>query len=142
MLVVMNDCVFCQIIQGVLPAHKIWEDEHFLALLDINPNTPGHTLLLPKVHVPYVFDLEQNLYSSLFTLAKKLSKPILEVSQAKRIGVVIQGFTVPHVHLHLIPMNDVHDLDDARATPASEAELSSMALKLQQALSRNRNLEV
>jgi histidine triad (HIT) family protein len=131
----MNDCVFCQIIQGLLSAHKIWEDEHFLAILDISPNTPGHTLFLPKVHVPYVFDLEPNLYSSLFELAKKLSKPILEVSQAKRIGVVIQGFTVPHVHIHLIPMNDVHDLDDARATPASESDLSSMAFRIVQAIS-------
>jgi histidine triad (HIT) family protein len=131
----MKDCVFCQIVQGKLSAHKIWEDEYFLAILDINPNTPGHTLLLPKIHEAYVFDLEDHLYSSLFEVAKKLSKPILEVSQAKRIGMVIQGFTVPHVHLHLIPMNDVHDLDDARATPALETELSSMALKIVQALS-------
>ncbi len=130
----MSDCVFCQIVQGKLPAYKIWEDEQFLAILDINPNTPGHTLLLPKIHAPYVFDLEPNLYSSLFELAKKLSKPILEVSQAKRIGVVIQGFTVPHVHLHLIPMNDVHDLDDARATPASKEELERMAAKIVRAM--------
>jgi histidine triad (HIT) family protein len=131
----MEDCVFCQIIQGKLPAHKIWEDEHFLAILDINPNTLGHTLLLPKIHEPYVFDLEPVLYSSLFELAKMLSKPILEVTQAKRIGVVIQGFTVPHVHLHLIPMNDVHDLDATRAAPASNAELFSTALKLTKAIS-------
>jgi histidine triad (HIT) family protein len=131
----MEDCVFCQIIEGVLPAHKIWEDERFLAILDINPNTPGHTLLLPKIHMPYVFDLEPELYSSLFTTAKTLSTVLLEVAQAKRIGVVIQGFTVPHVHVHLIPMNDVHDLDDSRATLASEAELSNMALRLGQVLS-------
>jgi histidine triad (HIT) family protein len=138
----MNDCVFCKIIEGALPAHKIWEDERFLAILDINPNTPGHTLLLPKAHVPYVFDLEENLYSSLFTTAKTLSPVLLEATHAKRIGVVIQGFTVPHVHVHLVPMNDVHDLDESRATPASESILSSMSLKLQRAISRNRNLEV
>ena len=131
----MDDCVFCQVIQGVLPAHKIWEDERFLAILDINTNTPGHTLLLPKIHEPHVFNLEPGLYSSLFERARELSKPILEVSQAKRIGVVIQGFTVPHVHLHLIPMNDVHDLESARATPASDAELFSMASKIVQAIS-------
>ena len=131
----MQDCVFCQIVQGKLPTHKIWEDERFLAILDINPNTPGHTLLLPKIHEPYVFDLEPELYSSLFELAKKLSKPMLEMTQAKRIGLVIQGFTVPHVHVHLVPMNDVHDLDDSKATPASEAELSSMKLKMVRALS-------
>jgi histidine triad (HIT) family protein len=130
----MEDCVFCQIIKGILPAHTIWEDEHFRAILDINPNTPGHTLLLPKIHEPYVFNLEPELYSSLFELAKKLSKPILEVSQAKRIGVVIQGFTIPHVHLHLIPMNDFHDLKSTRATPTSEAELLSMASKIVQAI--------
>ena len=108
-----------------------------MAILDINPNTPGHTLLLPKIHVPYVFDLKEPLYINLFKAAKRLSKPLLEVTQAKRIGVVIQGFTVPHVHLHLIPMNDVYDLDDARATPALDAELEFMALKLTQAISRN-----
>lgn len=133
----MTDCLFCKIINGVLPAHKIWQDEHFLAILDINPNTPGHMLLLPKIHEPYVFDLEENVYANLFMVAKQLSKPLLEVTQAKRIGVVIQGFTVPHVHLHLIPMNDVHDLDDAQATPALDAELEFMALKLTQAISRN-----
>ena len=133
----MTDCLFCKIINGVLPAHKIWQDEHFLAILDINPNTPGHMLLLPKIHEPYVFDLEENVYANLFMVAKQLSKPLLEVTQAKRIGVVIQGFTVPHVHLHLIPMNDVHDLNDARATPALDAELEFMALKLTQAISRN-----
>ena len=133
----MTDCLFCKIIQSVLPAYRIWQDEHFLAILDINPNTPGHTLLLPKIHVPYVFDLKEPLYINLFKAAKRLSKPLLEVTQAKRIGVVIQGFTVPHVHLHLIPMNDVHDLDDARATPTLDAELEFMALKLTQAISRN-----
>jgi histidine triad (HIT) family protein len=131
----MSDCVFCQIVQGKLTAHKIWEDERFLAILDINPNTPGHTLLLPKIHEPYVFDLEPDLYSGLFERARKLSTPILEVTKAKRIGVVIQGFTVPHVHLHLIPMNDVHDLDVTRATPTSESELSNMAFKMAQVLS-------
>lgn len=131
----MDDCVFCQIIQGKLTAHKIWEDEHFLAILDINPNTPGHTLLLPKIHEPYVFDLEPHLYLALFELAKKLSEPILELTKAKRIGVVIQGFTVPHVHLHLIPMNQLHDLDATRVTPASDAELFSTALKLTKAIS-------
>ena len=133
----MTNCLFCKIINGLLPAHKIWQDEHFLAILDINPNTPGHMLLLPKIHEPYVFDLEENVYANLFMVAKQLSKPLLEVTQAKRIGVVIQGFTVPHVHLHLIPMNDVHDLDDARATPTLDAELEFMALKLTQAISRN-----
>jgi histidine triad (HIT) family protein len=131
----MDDCVFCQIIQGKLSAHKIWEDERFLAILDINPNTPGHTLLLPKIHEPYVFNLTPGLYSGLFERARALSKPILEVSQAKRIGLVIQGFNVPHVHLHLIPMNDVHDLDATRATPASDAELFGMASRIVQAIS-------
>jgi histidine triad (HIT) family protein len=126
----MNDCVFCKIIEGVLPAHQIWEDKHFLAILDSNPNTPGHTLLLPKIHEPYVFDLEPGLYSSLFEAARTLSKTLLEVTKAKRIGVVIQGFTVPHVHMHLIPMNDVHDLGDTRATPALETKLSSMTLEI------------
>ena len=131
----MTDCLFCKIINGMLPAHKIWQDEHFLAILDINPNTPGHTLLLPQIHEPYVFDLEENVYANLFMVAKQLSKPLLEVTKAKRIGVVIQGFTVPHVHVHLIPMNEIYDLDDARAAPALDAELAAMAFEMKQAIS-------
>ena len=131
----MTNCLFCKIINGLLPAHKIWQDEHFLAILDINPNTPGHTLLLPQIHEPYVFDLEEPLYTNLFTVAKQLSKPLLEVTKAKRIGVVIQGFTVPHVHVHLIPMNEIYDLDDARAAPALDAELAAMAFEMKQAIS-------
>ena len=106
-----------------------------MAILDINPNTPGHTLLVPKIHEPYVFDLEEPLYTNLFTVAKQLSKPLLEVTKAKRIGVVIQGFTVPHVHVHLIPMNEIYDLDDARAAPALDAELAAMAFEMKQAIS-------
>ena len=131
----MTNCLFCKIINGLLPAHKIWQDEHFLAILDINPNTPGHTLLLPQIHEPYVFDLEENVYANLFMVAKQLSKPLLEVTKAKRIGVVIQGFTVPHVHVHLIPMNEIYDLDDARAAPALDAELAAMAFEMKQAIS-------
>jgi histidine triad (HIT) family protein len=131
----MEDCLFCQIVQGKLPVHKIWQDEHFLAILDINPNAPGHTLLLPKTHHPYVFDLKEPLYSNLFAVAQKLSRPLLEVTRAKRVGLVIQGFSLPHVHLHLIPMNDPHDLDEARAKPASEPELGLMAFNIMQAIS-------
>ena len=133
----MTNCLFCKIINGLLPAHKIWQDEHFLAILDINPNTPGHTLLLPKIHEPYVFDLEEPLYTNLFTVAKQLSKPLLEVTQAKRIGVVVQGFTVSHVHVHLIPMNNLHDLENARATPALDIELKAIAFKITQTISSN-----
>jgi len=86
----MKDCIFCKIIAGSAPSHKIWEDENFLAFLSIEQINPGHTLLISKKHVDYIFDLEEPLYSKIFQTAKKLSQPLKEAMKAKRIGVAIE----------------------------------------------------
>jgi histidine triad (HIT) family protein len=126
----MESCIFCQIIEGIEPAHKIWESDDFLAFLSIHPCNPGHTCLIPKTHVHYVFDLEEPLYSRIFQAAKQLSHLIKQATDAKRIGVAIEGFSVPHVHLHLVPLYNVSELDPHRHIKQTEEELAEMAAKI------------
>ena|SRR5687768_12183184 len=126
----MDTCIFCQIIQGVEPAHRIWESDDSLAFLSIHPCNPGHTCLIPKDHVDYVFDLQEPLYSRIFQVAKRLSEPLRSATGAKRIGIAVEGFSVPHVHLHLVPLYNVSELDPHRHVQQTEKELSVMAAKI------------
>jgi histidine triad (HIT) family protein len=123
----MGTCIFCQIVRGVEPAHRIWESEEFMAFLTRRPCNPGHTLLIPKTHVDYVFDLHEPLYSNIFRAAKQLSEPIRTATGAKRIGVAIEGFSVSHVHLHLVPLYSVSELDPHRHIEQSQQELAEVA---------------
>jgi histidine triad (HIT) family protein len=125
--VLMETCAFCRIVNGVEPAHRVWETEDFLAFLTRSPCNPGHTLLIPKTHVDYVFDLEEPLYSAIFRAAKQLSAPIQRATDAERIGVAVEGFSVPHVHLHLVPLYNVSELDPHRHIEQSQQELTEMA---------------
>jgi len=126
----MTDCIFCKITAGEIPSAKVWEDEKFYAFLDINPINPGHTLLIPKKHEDYLFELEDPHYSEIFQQAKKLAPSLKKVTGAKRIGLIVEGFLVPHVHLHLIPIHRGGELDPSRAKKASPEELSQMAEKI------------
>ena len=128
----MNTCIFCQIIEGVEPAHKIWESDDFLAFLSIHPCNPGHTCLIPKAHTDYVFDLQEPLYSRIFQVAKQLANPLKYATDAKRIGIAVEGFSVPHVHLHLVPLYNISDLDPHRHIKQSQDELSQMAAKIRE----------
>jgi histidine triad (HIT) family protein len=128
--VLMERCIFCQIINGVEPAHRVWESEDFLAFLTRRPCNPGHTLLIPKNHVDYVFDLEEPLYSDIFRAAKQLSEPIKRATGAERIGVAIEGLSVRHVHLHLVPLNNIGELDPNRHIEQTPAELAEMAERI------------
>ncbi len=123
----METCIFCQIIEGIEPAHKIWESDDFLAFLSLHPCNPGHTCLIPKTHVDYVFDLDEPLYSGIFQLAKQLSEPLKKATEAKRIGIAIEGFSVPHVHLHLVPLYNVAELDPHRHIKQNSVEVAEMA---------------
>jgi len=123
----METCIFCQIIEGIEPAHKIWESDDFLAFLSLHPCNPGHTCLIPKTHVDYVFDLDEPLYSGIFQLAKQLSGPLKRATEAKRIGIAIEGFSVPHVHLHLVPLYNVAELDPHRHIKQNSEEVAEMA---------------
>jgi len=126
----MEHCIFCKIAEGVEPAHKIWESNEFLAFLSIHPCNPGHTCLIPKSHIDYVFDLEEPLYSRLFQTAQHLAGPLREATDAVRIGFAVEGFSVPHVHLHLVPLYHLAELDPHRHIKQSQEELAEMAKKI------------
>ena len=126
----MEDCLFCKIIKGEIPSYKIWENENFFAFLNINPINPGHTILVPKKHLNYIFDLEEPLYSEIFRTARKLSESLKKATGAKRVALAIEGFVIPHIHIHLVPVNKVNDLDPNRAKKASPEELSGVAEKI------------
>ena len=130
----MAICIFCQIVEGVEPAHSVWESEDFLAFLTTRPCNPGHTLLIPKVHVDYVFDLDEPLYSRLFRAAKQLSEPVRLATDARRIGVAIEGLSVPHVHIHLVPLYDVDELDPHRHVEQTQRQRGEMAERIRRRL--------
>lgn len=106
--------VFTKIINGEIPCHKIAETDLFLAFLDIRPLAAGHTLVIPKEEVDYIFDLDDYLLSSLMLFAKKVSKAVEAAVPCKRIGLAVVGLEVPHVHIHLIPIENVQDMNFSR----------------------------
>ncbi|MEI6266931.1 MAG: HIT domain-containing protein [bacterium] len=126
----MNKDIFCKIVAGDIPAHKVYEDDDFIAFLDINPVNLGHTLLVPKKHYEYVFDLPNDLYTKIFIVARKLAPAIQKAANSVQTGVAIEGFGVPHVHIHLIPIDDVNGVDPCKQHSESEEKLVSMAKKI------------
>lgn len=130
----MDDCIFCKIGGGKIPSAKIIEDGCFIAFLDINPINPGHTLIIPKKHVESVFAMGHEEYAALFELSRKLSGPLLKATGAKRIGVIVEGFLVPHAHVHLVPLNKGGDLSFSRAKKAGADELAEMSSRIRECL--------
>lgn len=127
-----NKCIFCEIVKGNIPAYKVWENKNFLFFLDIKPINPGHILLVPREHFEEVFDLSSDLYDEAFQIVKKISKSFKEVTFAKKTGVVIEGFGVPHCHIHIVPIYHGNELNPERAKNATEEELKEMQLKLKE----------
>lgn len=107
----MTETLFTKIINGDIPSYKIAENEQFYAFLDISPVAVGHTLVVPKKPVDYIFDLEDQMLADLMVYAKKIAKAIEAVVPCARIGIAVVGLEVPHTHIHLIPINDVGDID-------------------------------
>lgn len=103
--------VFSKIVAGEIPSYTVAESEHFFAFLDINPLALGHTLVVPKEEVDYFFDLTDQRIAELQVFAARIARSIKQVTGCKRVGQAIIGFEVPHAHLHLVPMNQVIDLD-------------------------------
>lgn len=120
------ECIFCKIIHDQLPSRKIWENKNFIAIFPLKHINPGHILLIPKKHTDYVFDLDSLVYTDLWNTAQALSEPIQKATGAKRIGMAIEGFTVPHVHLHLVPVNSGSELDPNKAKNISDEEADSL----------------
>ena len=101
--------IFTKIISGEIPSYKIYEDENYLAFLDINPNALGHTLCIPKKEIDEIFDLDDHTLSGLMIFSKKVAKAIKKAVVCKRVGISVIGLEVPHVHVHLIPINIMAD---------------------------------
>lgn len=126
--------IFTRIVQGEIPCHKIAEDERFLAFLDINPLHEGHTLVIPKVEVDYLFDLDDALLAGILPFAKEVARKIKAVVPCTRIGVTVIGLEVPHAHVHLIPIDGMHDMEFSRPKlKLSQEEFASLAERIRKA---------
>lgn len=106
--------IFTKIIKGEIPSYKIAETEDYYAFLDISPLASGHTLVIPKLEVDYIFNLSDELYNGLWSFAKSIAGAIEKSVSCKRVGIVVIGLEVPHVHIHLIPINRVDDINFSR----------------------------
>ena len=105
--------IFTRIVKGEIPCYKVAETEDFLAFLDVNPNTKGHTLCIPKKEVDKIFDLDEETYNGLMGFSRKVAIAISKAIECKRVGISVIGLEVPHVHVHLIPL---HTMEDAKFT--------------------------
>ena len=103
--------IFTRIVNGEIPSYKVAEDDRFYAFLDINPLAEGHTLVIPKIEVGYIFDLDEETYRGLFAFARKVAIAQKSVISCKRIGMAVLGMEVPHAHIHLVPLRTEGDLD-------------------------------
>ena len=123
--------IFTKIISGEIPSYKVAEDENYFAFLDISPLAKGHTLVVPKKEVDYIFNLEDDILARLHIFSKKVAKAIESVVDCKRIGVAVIGLEVPHTHIHLIPINNVSDIDFSREKlKLPDEELKEIAKKI------------
>lgn len=127
--------IFTKIIQGEIPCHKIAESEDYFAFLDIFPLRKGHTLVIPKKEIDYIFDLDDELLSGLMTFSKKIAKAVEAAIPCKRIAVAVAGLEVPHAHIHLVPMNTIGDLSfQQEKLKLSQEELGTIAESIRQHL--------
>lgn len=119
--------IFTKIIQGDIPCYKVAEDDEFIAFLDINPNTKGHTLCVPKQEINRIFDMEEVHYMALMKFSRKVAKALEKTIPCERIGVSVIGLEVPHVHVHLIPINDMKDMTFQHKVSLSPDEMNLLA---------------
>ena len=126
--------IFTKIINREIPAYIVAEDDKHIAFLDISPNAPGHTLVVPKQEVDYLFDMAEDDYLSLMQFARKVAKALEQVfTGAKRIGMAVVGLEVPHVHVHLIPLNEMSDMDFRKKVELSPKDFEEIQHAIQTA---------
>lgn len=120
--------IFTKIVKGEIPCYKIAEDDRFLAFLDINPLAKGHALVIPKEEIDYIFDIEDQMLADMNLFAKKVALAIDKSVECKRVGIAVVGLEVPHAHIHLIPLNNLGDLNFAnpkvKLTPEEFQEIA------------------
>ncbi len=123
--------IFTRIIRGEIPSFKIAENDKFLAFLDVFPLAEGHTLVIPKLEVNDIFDLEPSLYADLFAFAQEVGLVIRKTIPCKRVGIAVIGLEVPHAHIHLVPLHTVDDINFTRPKlQLSQEQLISAQLKI------------
>lgn len=123
--------IFSKIISGEIPAHKIAEDNDYLAFLDIQPLVEGHILVISKKEIDYLFDLDDDEYTGLQLFAKKVAVAVKKAIPCKRVGVAVIGLEVPHAHIHLVPLNEMNDINFMRPKLAlSQEKLASIAERI------------
>ena len=127
--------VFTKIIEGELPARFVWSDDVCVAFLSINPLATGHTLVVPRVEVDHWIDVDVATWSHVSEVSRTIGRALQQAYAPEKVGMMLAGLEVPHTHVHLVPMNDVHDLDFANATSDPDpAEMDVAAEKIRGAL--------
>lgn len=106
--------LFSRIVAGEIPCHKVAENDQFLAFLDVMPLRKGHVLVIPKTEIDYIFDLDDELLGQMLVFSKQVARKIKSVFPCKKIGVTVIGLEVPHAHIHLVPMNELKDMNFAK----------------------------
>ena len=119
--------IFSKIIDGEIPCYKVAENDEFLAFLDINPNSTGHTLCIPKIEVDDFLDLDESTYKNLMLFSRKVAKSIKKVIECKKVSITVIGLEVPHVHVHLIPLNTMIDADFSNKVKLSDSDFRETA---------------
>jgi len=119
--------IFSHILNGEIPCYKIAEDEQFFAFLDIRPLNAGHTLVVPKAEIDYIFDIGDEQLSAMILFAKKIAKAIKQAVPCEKVGMAVIGLEVPHAHIHLSPVNTIHDLDFSKPKHFTPEEMQAIA---------------
>jgi histidine triad (HIT) family protein len=123
--------IFTKIINGEIPCYKVAEDDHFIAFLDIDPNAKGHTLCVPKKEVDKLLDLDEETYLGLMQFARKVGLAIEKTVDCNRVGMSVIGLEVPHVHVHLIPINEMKDMTFKHKVKMTNEEFIDLSKKIQ-----------
>jgi len=126
--------VFSRIVKGEIPCHKIAETDDYLAFLDVFPCAVGHTLVIPKQEIDYLFDLDDSLYMGLMQFAKTVAAGVEKAIPCKRIGVAVVGLEVPHAHVHLIPLSSMADMNFNNKLKMTQDELAETAQRIREQL--------
>lgn len=122
--------IFTKIISGEILAYKVAEDENFIAILDVNPNAEGHTLCIPKQEINKIFDMDEQHYLGLMQFSRKVAKALEKAVDCKRVGVAVVGLEVPHVHVHLIPLNEMDDMRFTKKVKLEKEQFEALAEKI------------
>ncbi|HSD15171.1 MAG TPA: HIT family protein [Flavobacterium sp.] len=123
--------IFTKIINGEIPCYKVTEDDNFIAFLDVNPNAKGHTLCVPKQEIDKIFDMEEDHYLALMKFSRKVAKALEKTVACKRIGVSVIGLEVPHVHVHLIPLNEMGEMTFKQKVSLTPEQFENLAKDIQ-----------